>query len=102
MDKDPRSELKRMHQQKIMEIQQKYQEDMEDIGMSHAAAYAQSQLEKRQTGLCEEQREIDRLNVLRRGEEAKKIIQQSSKVKCLIKYIILACIIFFRNIIFCY
>ncbi|XP_015121595.1 serine/arginine repetitive matrix protein 2 [Diachasma alloeum] len=71
-DKD--SELRRMHDKKIMEIQQKYQEDMEDIGLAHTSAAAQPDVEI----ILESGRRKNQLAAAERGKEASQRLKESA------------------------
>lgn len=55
-----------MHNRKIMELQQKYKEDLEDIGEAHALAALQPDAD----AIIEEERKKDRAVALKRGKEA--------------------------------
>lgn len=66
LEKDGRSELKQMHDRKIMDIQQKYQEDLEDIGQAHTLAALQPDVNI----IIEKEERKDRAMALKRGKDA--------------------------------
>jgi len=83
LEKDGKSELKQMHNRKIMELQQKYQEDLEDIGQAHALAALQPDADV----IIEEERKKDRIMALKRGKEAverMKEVKQSKVMRAII------------------
>ncbi|XP_076757683.1 uncharacterized protein LOC143427425 isoform X2 [Xylocopa sonorina] len=63
--------LRQIYNGKIMEVQQKYQEDMADIGQAHICA----SLEPDHDMLIEEQERRNKLAALKRGQEAAKQIK---------------------------
>ncbi|XP_063974108.1 uncharacterized protein LOC135160907 [Diachasmimorpha longicaudata] len=74
IENDKDSKLRRMHDKKIMEIQQKYQEDMEDIGLAHASAAAQPDVEV----ILETERRKNQLAAAARGREASQQLKESA------------------------
>ncbi|XP_034190698.1 uncharacterized protein LOC117608993 [Osmia lignaria lignaria] len=69
--------LRQIHNEKIMEVQQKYQEDMADIGQAHISAT----LEPDYNAIMKEKDRQNKLAALKRGKEAikqMKNIQQES------------------------
>ncbi|XP_070160342.1 serine-rich adhesin for platelets [Polyergus mexicanus] len=78
LEKDSRSELEQMHDRKIMDLQQKYEEDLEDIGQAHALAALQPDVNI----IIEEEERKDRATALKRGKDAvermKEIKQKDS------------------------
>uniref|UniRef100_A0A0C9QRA4 K1731 protein n=1 Tax=Fopius arisanus TaxID=64838 RepID=A0A0C9QRA4_9HYME len=75
LENDKDSELRRMHEQKVMGIQQKYQEDMEDIGLAHMSAAAQPDVEI----ILESGRRKNQLAAAERGKEASQRLKESAK-----------------------
>lgn len=76
MEKDGKSELRQMHDRKIMEIQEKYQEDLEDIGQAHASAALQPDVNV----IIEEEARKDRSMALKRGKEAVERMKETKEV----------------------
>lgn len=76
LEKDGRSELRQMHDRKIMELQQKYQEDLEDIGQAHASAALQPDAD----AMIEEERRKDRATALKRGKVAVERMKEARQV----------------------
>ncbi|XP_014478706.1 PREDICTED: uncharacterized protein LOC106746543 [Dinoponera quadriceps] len=78
LEKDAKSEFRQMQNKKIMEIQEKYQEDLEDIGQAHASAALQPDAD----AILEEEERKARAAALKRGKEAaqrmKEIKQKDS------------------------
>lgn len=66
LEKDGKCELKQMHDRKIMDMQQKYQEDMEDIGQAHLAATFQPDVD----AIIEAEARRNRALAIERGREA--------------------------------
>ena len=77
LEKDGRSELKQMHDQKILEMQRKYQEDMEDIGQAHLAATLQPDVE----AIIESEKRRNRVVALERGREAAQKLKDAEVVR---------------------
>ena len=75
-EKDVRLELKQMHDRKIMEIQRKYQEDMEDIGQAHLAATHQPDVAE----IIESEKRKNRAAALERGREAAQKLRDAEMV----------------------
>ncbi|XP_014616747.1 PREDICTED: uncharacterized protein LOC106793955 isoform X1 [Polistes canadensis] len=75
LEKDDKSELKRLHERKIMEIQEKYQEDMENIGQAHLAAV----LESEALADIEDETDRNRETALKRGKEALELLKRVAK-----------------------
>lgn len=65
-----------MHDRKIMEIQQKYQEDLEDIGQAHASAASQPDIDV----IIEEEARKDRAVALKRGKDAMQRLKEAKQV----------------------
>lgn len=68
--------LKQIYNGKIMEVQQKYQEDMADIGQAHMSAA----LEPDHDALIKEQFRKNQLSALKRGKEAMKQMKNIQQV----------------------
>lgn len=66
-----------MHNRKITEIQRKYQEDMEDIGLAHSATAAQPDVD----AIIEADRRVNRNAAVERGKEAMTRLKESAQVK---------------------
>ncbi|XP_012259559.2 serine-rich adhesin for platelets-like [Athalia rosae] len=77
LEKDGRSELRQMHDRKIMDLQRKYQEDMEDIGRAHVSAAMQPDVE----ALLEMDRKKNRFIAVERGKEAAQRLRDSDQVE---------------------
>ncbi|XP_033227539.1 uncharacterized protein LOC117179643 [Belonocnema kinseyi] len=73
LEKDGRSEIKQMHDRKILEMQRKYQEDMEDIGQAHLAATVQPDVD----AIIESEKRRNRAVALERGREAAQRLKDS-------------------------
>ncbi|KOX67364.1 hypothetical protein WN51_08271 [Melipona quadrifasciata] len=67
--------LRQIYNGKIMEVQQKYQEDMADIGQAHISAA----LEPDHDALIDEQHKKNQLAALKRGKEAMKQIKNTQQ-----------------------
>lgn len=76
LEKDGRSELRQIHDQKIMNLQRKYQEDMEDIGRAHASASIQPDVK----ASIEIEKKKNRFVALERGKEAMHRLKESNQV----------------------
>lgn len=76
LEKDGRSELKQMHDRKIMDMQQKYHEDMEDIGQAHLAATLQPDV----NAIIEAESRRNRALALERGKEASQKLKDAEMV----------------------
>lgn len=68
--------LKQTYNGKIMEVQQKYQEDMADIGQAHISAA----LEPDYDALIKEKQRKNKIAALKRGKEARKQIKNTQQV----------------------
>ncbi|XP_050465804.1 uncharacterized protein LOC126859008 isoform X1 [Cataglyphis hispanica] len=75
LEKDRRSELEQMHDRKIMDLQQKYEEDLEDIGQAHALAALQPDVNI----IIEEEERKDRAIALKRGKDAIERIKEAKQ-----------------------
>ncbi|KAL0126218.1 hypothetical protein PUN28_004976 [Cardiocondyla obscurior] len=75
LEKDGKSELRQMHDRKIMDIQNKYQEDLEDIGQAHASAALQADINV----IIEEEGKKDRAMALKRGKEAMEWMKEAKQ-----------------------
>ncbi|XP_072744351.1 uncharacterized protein [Anoplolepis gracilipes] len=75
LEKDGRSELEQMHERKIMELQQKYEEDLEDIGQAHAFAALQPDVNI----IIEEEERKDRAMALKRGKDAMERMKETKQ-----------------------
>ncbi|XP_012274667.1 uncharacterized protein LOC105696631 isoform X2 [Orussus abietinus] len=75
LEKDGKSELKKMHDRKIMDIQQKYQEELEDIGQAHISATLQPDAET----LIEAKNRKNRVSAIERGKEAGQRLKETSQ-----------------------
>lgn len=75
LEKDRRSELEQMHDRKIMDLQQKYEEDLEDIGQAHALAALQPDVNI----IIEEEGRKDRDIALKRGKDAIERIKEAKQ-----------------------
>ncbi|XP_026673693.1 uncharacterized protein LOC108630195 isoform X2 [Ceratina calcarata] len=69
------SKLKEIYNGKIMEVQQKYQEDMADIGQAHLSAA----LEPDHDALIEEKERRNKSAATKRGQEAVKQVKESQQ-----------------------
>ncbi|KAG7208816.1 hypothetical protein KM043_015006 [Ampulex compressa] len=76
LEKDDKSELKQMHNRKIMEIQQKYQEDMADIGLAHTSAALQPDADV----IIENEREKNKAIAIMRGKQAMHCVREAQQV----------------------
>lgn len=65
-----------MHDRKIMEMQQKFREDLEDIGQAHAAAALQPDVDT----ILEQEERRDRAVALKRGKEAAQRMKEAKQV----------------------
>ena len=65
-----------MHERKIAEIQRKYQEDMEDIGLAHTAAAMQPDA----NAIIEVDRQKNRVAAAERGKEAAQRLKEAATV----------------------
>lgn len=65
-----------MHDRKIMEIQQKYREDLEDIGQAHASAALQPDVD----AIIEQEGKKDRTIALKRGKDAMQWMKEAKEV----------------------
>lgn len=72
--------LRQIHNEKIMEVQQKYQEDMADIGQAHISAT----LEPDYNTIMKEKDRQNKLAALKRGKEAMKQMKNIQQVRFLI------------------
>lgn len=79
-----------MHDRKIMEIQQKYQEDLEDIGQAHASAASQPDID----AIMEEEGRKDRAMALKRGKDAIQRLKEGKQVMIKMMFMF---IIFFND-----
>lgn len=77
LEKDGKSELKQIHDRKIMDMQQKYHEDMEDIGQAHLAATLQPDV----NAIIEAEARRNRAIALQRGKEAAQKLKDAEMVK---------------------
>lgn len=64
-----------MHDRKIMDMQQKYQEDLEDIGQAHVSAALQSNAD----AIIREEERKDRAMALKRGKDAIEHIKEAKQ-----------------------
>ncbi|XP_020292826.1 uncharacterized protein LOC109859220 isoform X2 [Pseudomyrmex gracilis] len=69
------SELKQIHEKKIMEVQQKYQEELDDIGQAHTSAALQPDVDE----IIEEEKKTDRVMALKRGKDAIERMRETSQ-----------------------
>lgn len=89
LEKDAKSEFRQMHDKKIMEIQEKYQEDLEDIGQAHASAALQPDAD----AIIAEEGRKDRAMALKRGKDAAQRIREAKQVtKVKFIYLYLICV----------
>lgn len=65
-----------MHDRKILEMQRKYQEDMEDIGQAHLAATLQPDVD----AIIESEKRRNRAVALERGREAAQRLKDAEMV----------------------
>lgn len=63
-----------------MDIQEKYQEDMADIGLAHLSAL----LEPNHNAIAQEKEKNDKLIALKRGKEVAKQLHEKQQVRHLI------------------
>lgn len=75
MEKDGRSEFEQMQDRKIMDLQQKYEEDLEDIGQAHALAALQPDVNI----IIEEEERKDRAMALKRGKDAVERMKEAKQ-----------------------
>ncbi|KYN33824.1 hypothetical protein ALC56_11900 [Trachymyrmex septentrionalis] len=76
LEKDGKSELNQMHDRKIMDIQRKYQEDLEDIGQAHASAVLQPDANT----IIEEEEKKARVMALKRGKDAMEHMKETKQI----------------------
>ena len=79
LENNDKLSLRQIYNGKIMEVQQKYQEDMADIGQAHISAA----LEPDHDALIDEQHRKNQLAALKRGKEAIKQIKNIQQVRYL-------------------
>ncbi|XP_015594339.1 mucin-17 [Cephus cinctus] len=75
LEKDGKSELRQAHERKILELQSKYQEEMEDIGMAHTSAALQADV----FATLEAEKKKNRAIAMERGREAMQRTKELSK-----------------------
>lgn len=79
LENNDKLSLKQIYNGKIMEVQQKYQEDMADIGQAHTSAA----LEPDYDALIKEKQRKNKIAALKRGKEARKQIKNTQQVNYL-------------------
>ncbi|XP_011883472.1 PREDICTED: uncharacterized protein LOC105570674 [Vollenhovia emeryi] len=75
LESDGRSELRQMHERKLVDMQLRYQEDLEDIGRAHACATLQPDAD----AMIEEEGRRDRATALRRGKDALECVREAKQ-----------------------
>ncbi|XP_043276151.1 serine-rich adhesin for platelets-like [Venturia canescens] len=74
-EKDCKFELRKMHDMKIMEIQRKLQEDMDDIGLAHNSAALQPNVDE----IITADQQHNRICATERGKEAMQRLKECSQ-----------------------
>ncbi|XP_011176139.2 uncharacterized protein LOC105208080 [Solenopsis invicta] len=77
LEKDGKSELRQMHNRKIMDIQRKYQEDLEDIGQAHISAALQTDAD----AIIEEEARKNRIMAFKRGKDAAERMKEAKQIE---------------------